>query len=142
MDIAPQSPEDLMDAALAEALAPVLRDLEGSGSVVPDVRDDQWSSVDGQVTAMLYSPDGSEQGVSAMITEPSAQRIASVADQVQEWAVEELCSIGRPATWPECPQHPGSHPLSAVVRESRPIWTCPSTGRMVSEIGQLPAPQQ
>jgi hypothetical protein len=130
-----------MDAALAEALAPVLRDLESSGSVVPDVRDDQWSGVDGQVTAMLYSADGSGQGVSAMITEPPAQRVASVADQVQEWVLEELCSIGRPAAWPECPQHPGSHPLSAGVRGSRPAWTCPGTGRIVSEIGRLPAPQ-
>jgi hypothetical protein len=130
-----------MDASLAEALAPVLRDLEGSGSVVPDVRDEQWSGVDGQATAMLYSADGSGQGVSAVITEPPAQRIASVADQVQEWAVEELCSIGRPATWPECPRHPGSYPLSAVVRGSRPVWTCPGTGRMMSEIGRLPAPQ-
>lgn len=131
-----------MDAALAEALAAVLRDLDSSGSVVPDVRDDQWSGVDGQVTAMLYSPDGSAQGVSAMLTEPPAQRIASVADQVQEWALEELCSVGRPATWPECPQHPGSHPLSAAEREGQPTWACPRSGRIVSQIGQLPAPRR
>jgi hypothetical protein len=129
-----------MDDRLAQALAPVLRDLAACGSVVPEVRDDQWSDVDGQVTAMLHSPGGSAQGVSAMTTEPPAQRIASVADQVQEWAVEELCSVGRPATWPECPEHPDSHPLSAVVRDGGPGWACPRTGRVVSEIGQLPAP--
>jgi hypothetical protein len=82
-----------MESALAEALTPVLRDLANSGSVIPQVRDHQWSDFEGQVTAMLFSPGGSGQGVSAMTGEPLAQRIASVADQVQEWAVEELCSI-------------------------------------------------
>ena len=47
---------------MAEALTPVLRDLENSGSEIPDVRDSQWSSF-GLVTAMLYSRDGSGQGV-------------------------------------------------------------------------------
>lgn len=130
-----------MDAALAEALAPVLRDLEGSGSPAPDVRDDQCSG-DGLVTAMLYSADGFGQGVSAMLTDSPAERVASVADQVQEWVLEDLWSIGRPATWPECPQHPGSHPLSAAVRGSRATWTCPRTGRIVTEIGQLSALQR
>lgn len=53
-----------MDVALSEALAPVLRDLGNSGSLVPDVRDRQWSDVPGQVTAVLHGPDGTAQGVS------------------------------------------------------------------------------
>ena len=73
-----------MDAALAEALAPVLRDLESSGSVIPEVGDDQWAGIDGQLTGWLRSPDGSGQGVSAMAAESPAQRIASVADQAQD----------------------------------------------------------
>jgi hypothetical protein len=126
-----------VDIALAEALTPVLRDLENSGSVIPEVRDHQWSDVEGQATAMLHSPDGSRQGVSVMTGDSLAQRIASVTDQVQEWAVEELCAVGRPTNWPQCPQHPSSHPLSAVVRDGRARWTCPATGDQVSEIGQL-----
>jgi hypothetical protein len=47
-----------VDAALAEALAPVLRDLESSGSVIPEVGDDQWAGIDGQLTGLLRSPDG------------------------------------------------------------------------------------
>ena len=129
-----------MDIALAEALAPVLRDLEDSGSVIPQVRDDQWSAVAGQVTAMLVSPDGTGQGVSVMTGESMVERIAAVADQVQEWAVEELCAVGRPTNWPQCPLHPGSHPVSAVVRDGRALWICPATGRPVSEIGQLGRP--
>ena len=42
-----------MYVALSEALAPVLRDLGSSGSLVPDVRDRQWSDVRGQVTAAV-----------------------------------------------------------------------------------------
>jgi hypothetical protein len=130
-----------VDTALAEALAPVLRDLETSGSVIPEVRDDQWSGVEGQATAMLHSPDGSGQGVSVMTGESPVQQIASVADQVQEWTVEELCSAGRPTNWPQCPKHPSTHPLAAVVRAGRAVWTCPATGRPVCEIGQLGRPQ-
>ena len=126
-----------MDTALAEALTPVLRDLEYSGSVIPEVREDQWGGIEGQATAALRSADGSGLGVSVMTGESRPQRIASVADQVQEWAVEELCSVGRPTNWPQCPHHPSSHPLSAVVRDGRAVWTCPATGRPVSEIGQL-----
>jgi hypothetical protein len=126
-----------VDTALAEALTPVLRDLEGSGSVIPEVRDEQWRGVEEQATAWLRSPDGSGQGVSVIPGESLPQRIASVADQVQEWAVEELCSVGRPTNWPQCPHHQSSHPLSAVVRDGRAVWACPATGRLVSEIGQL-----
>jgi hypothetical protein len=43
---------DLVDKILAEALAPVLRDLESSGSVIPGIRDKQWSTFEGQLTAM------------------------------------------------------------------------------------------
>jgi hypothetical protein len=129
-----------VDNALAEALTPVLRDLANAGSVIPEVRDSQWSSFEGQATAMLYSRDGSGQGISAMTGEPLPERIASVTDQVQDWAVEELGSIGSPTNWPQCPQHPDSHPLSPVVRQGRAVWNCPKTGHVVSEIGQLPAP--
>ena len=129
-----------MDSALSEALAPVLRDLENSGAPLPDVRDRQWSDVPGQVTAMLYGPDGSGQGVSAMAGEPLPDRIASVADQVQEWAVEALWHAGRPATWPECPEHPGSHPLAARLRDHRAAWTCPKTGNLICAVGELTGP--
>jgi hypothetical protein len=92
-----------VDIALSEALALVLRDLGNSGAPVPDVRDTQWSNFPGQITAMLHDTDGTAQGVFAMASESLPQRIASVADQVQEWAVEALWRAGGPATWPEMP---------------------------------------
>jgi hypothetical protein len=129
----------LVDSKLSEALAPVLDDLRNSGGPIPDVRDAQWSNFRGQVTATLYAPDGSGQGVSAMAAEPLAQRIASVADQVQEWAVEELCRVGRPATWPECTWHPDSHPMAAKVWDGVAAWTCPRSGQASDRIGSLRA---
>lgn len=74
-----------------------------------------------------------------MAGDPLPQRIAGVADQVQEWAVEELWRTGRPATWPECPWHPGSHPMTAVARDGRAGWTCPGSGREAGLIGTLGA---
>lgn len=130
----------LVDSKLSDALAPVLDDLRNSGGPIPDVRDAQWSNFPGQVTAMLYAADGSGQGVSAMAAEPLPQRIASVADQVQEWAVEELCRVRRPATWPECTWHPDSHPMAAEVRDGRAVWTCPRSGDASDRIGSLRAP--
>ena len=46
-----------VDAALSEALAPVLRDLENSGMLLPDILDEQEQDFDGRVYAMLYGPD-------------------------------------------------------------------------------------
>jgi hypothetical protein len=92
--------EDRVDAALSEALTPVLRDLEQSGAPRPDV--------------------------------------ALAADQVQEWAVEALWLAGRPATWPECPEHPDAHPITAMY-DHRAVWVCPRTRHLISGIGQLPA---
>jgi hypothetical protein len=129
-----------LDTALEEALAPVLSDLESTGSVIPEVRDEPWLATAEQVTAMLYSADGSGQGISARPADPLPERIASVADQVQEWVVEELCSVGRPTNWPQCPQHPHSHPLTAVERDGRAVWACPTTAGVVREIGQLANP--
>jgi len=131
-----------VDIALSEALAPVLRDLGACGAPVPDIRDQQWSDFPGQVTAMLHDTDGTAQGVFAMTGESLPQRIASVADQAQEWAVEALWRAGRPATWPECPEHPNSHPLTAAVQEDRAVWICPTTGHLVNDIGRLPAPDR
>jgi hypothetical protein len=126
-----------VDIALSEALAPVLDDLGNSGAPVPDVRDQQWASFPGQVSAMLYGSDGTSQGVSAMADEPLVQHIASVADQMQEWAVKALWRAGRPATWPQCPEHPNSHPLAAMVRDDRAVWICPKAGHLVNKVRQL-----
>jgi hypothetical protein len=64
-------------------------------------------------------------------------QLAHIADQIQEWAVEELWNQGRPATWPECPIHPGSHPLEPVVVASAALWRCPKTTEPFANVGEL-----
>jgi hypothetical protein len=124
-------------AALTEALQPVLDDLRNSRSVIPDVCDEQWSDYPGQVTAMMYGADGSGQGISVLAEVPLPERVRALADQIQDWAVEELWAADRPTNWPACPQHPDSHPLQAGLAEGRPVWCCPETDLVVGEIGHL-----
>ena len=68
---------------------------------------------------------------------PAPERLADLADQLQEWEVEELAAAGRPATWPECPQHPDSHPLAPQARGDQAVWCCPASGQVISVIGAL-----
>ena len=85
---------DRVDIVLSEALAPVLGYLGNSGALLPVIRDEPWPDVNGQVTAMLFGPDGSGQSVFVMAGESLPERIMSVAGQVQEWGPGLRC---RPA---------------------------------------------
>jgi hypothetical protein len=83
---------------------------------------------------MVWFPDGSGAGIHVRAGD---QQVAMLADQLQDALVESLPSLGLPAVWPECPDHPDSHPLQAVCDEAAAVWTCPRTGRQVGPIGQL-----
>lgn len=119
------------DPEFAEALDTVLHDLRAQGAVLPQVR------VAPGYGAMLYEPDGSGHGVQWPPPGTAADRLASLADQVQEWAVEALWSAGAAAVWPHCPEHPNSHPLTATVVAEAAVWTCPRSGAVVARIGAL-----
>lgn len=86
---------------------------------------------------MLRRPGGSGRGIFVMTHLAVAEQVASVADQVQEWAVEDLWGRGLSTSWPGCPEHPGSHPLEAVVRADRAVWVCPRSGAVVAAVGAL-----
>lgn len=60
-------------------------------------------------------------------------RLTQIADQVQDWAVEERWKRGESAVWPECPAHPDSHPLRPVDG----AWHCPKSGERIAAIGGL-----
>ena len=92
-----------------QALETVLHDLRAEGAVLPRV------SVAADYGLMLHDPDGSGHGIRWLEDGTHADRLANLADQVQEWAVEALWSAGAPAVWPHCPQHPNSHPLAATT---------------------------
>jgi hypothetical protein len=127
-----------VEPELAAALDPVLRDLARPGGVLPDIRDEPWTDDPQTAGAMLYAADGSGMGVSVALGKPRHAQVAAVSDQVQEWAVEALWSLGRPTNWPPCPRHPGRHPLAADDRAGRAAWICPADQTEISEIGRLP----
>jgi hypothetical protein len=125
-----------MDAVLERALAPVLRDLRTTGVPEPDVRDDDWANDPTVATAMLWSADASGAGLRVDRHAPEPDRIAMVADQVQEWVIEELWSTA-PTNWPPCPDHPRTHPLTAKVVNGAAMWTCPTDGSPFVPVGAL-----
>src|SRR6478672_4216266 len=54
----------------------------------------------------------------------------TVADQVQEWAIEE-CVGDADTNWPRCPHHPDSHPLLASTANASAVWVCPTDQQVV-----------
>jgi hypothetical protein len=128
-----------VDDVLMQALAPVLSDIARTVAVPLEIRDEQWSDFPGQLTAMIYTEDGTGTGVSVMARDPLADRVVLVADQVQDIIVEALWTARRPTSWPECPMHPSAHPLKAEVSASGPTWRCVRSGVDVVEIGSLTA---
>jgi hypothetical protein len=84
----------------------------------------------------VWAPDGSGSGIRIQWAAPLADRVADIADQVQEVAIEALWHEGFSATWPECPLHPNSHPLEAVSIADRAVWRCPTSTEAVAEVGK------
>lgn len=114
-----------MDEVLERAMEPVLRDVRSSGLEPPGIGDEPWADDPSSVSAMLWSADGSGVGVSADRRVAEHERIARVADQVQEWVIEQRWGAGA-TNWPACPRHPDSHPLQASVRGGAAVWLCPA----------------
>ncbi|WP_020578546.1 hypothetical protein [Actinopolymorpha alba] len=121
-----------MDEVLREAMEPVFRDLRSTGISLPRVEDNDWA----ECGAMLRSPDGTGAGVSLDRSAPEFERVAMIADQVQEWVIEELWGRA-PTNWPRCPHHPDSHPLEASVRDRVAVWMCPADQTPVAPVGGL-----
>jgi hypothetical protein len=137
-------PRPLADSergVIRAAFAPVLRDLRATGAIVPEVREEAHDDRTAEaVSAWVTSGDGSGMGVWVSLADSPAERVAQLAEQLQEWEVEQLCWAGRSATWPECPEHPGSHPLEPVVAGGIAVWRCPRSQRAAGTIGGLELP--
>lgn len=135
-----RNPRPLTDDARSQLyanLAPVLRDIRATGAIVPDVREEAHEDLGADmVSAWIQRPDGIVgTGVRVDLALPPEERLADIAEQLQEWEMEELAAVDRPATWPECPEHPGSHPLSPRVQDGAAVWSCPRTGHVEWPIG-------
>lgn len=116
-------------------MEPVLHDLRKAGIPSPLVEDCDWTEDSGIAAAMLRSRDGSGTRVWVARSAPAFERVAELADQVQEWAVEELWGQG--SNWPQCPQHPSSHPMQATTRNGAAVWVCPADQAVAVAIGTL-----
>ncbi|MFR9727148.1 hypothetical protein ACL02R_27875 [Streptomyces sp. MS19] len=119
---------------MEEELAAVLRDIGAQCAVPPLLRPTGVP----ETPLMLCAPDGSGAGLNEPRGTRPGERLADLADQVQDWAVEALWGAGLPAVWPVCPAHPDTHPLAAAVRDGAAVWTCPRTGAAVARVGELP----
>lgn len=82
---------------IGRAMTKVLHDLEVAGIPIPQVEGSDWQTRPGAESAFLRAEDRSGMGVWVNTQVPEAAQIAMLADQVQEWAVEELARIGRAA---------------------------------------------
>lgn len=118
-------------------MVPVLRDLRGAGIAAPRVEDREWIADPGSCSVMLWSPDGSGTGVWVSGAAAEYERVAMVADQVQEWAIEELWRVEAPTNWPQCPRHPNSHPMTVSTRDAEAVWVCPTDAAVISPVGGL-----
>lgn len=125
-----------MDEVLTDAMAPVLRDLESAGIEAPQIKAGSWGDEPDIVSAMLLSPDGGWTGVSISRLLPAVERVASIADQVQGWVIEEQWTGGS-TNWPPCPRHPRNHPMTVSIRGAVATWTCPKDNVAVSPVGEL-----
>lgn len=117
-------------------MAPVLRDLRSTGIAPPRIEDRDWTDDPSSASVMLWSPDGSGAGVYVSRAAPEFEREAMVADQVQDWVIEELWGDG-PTNWPPCPRHPNSHPMTVSTREAAAVWTCPADEVVILPVGEL-----
>jgi hypothetical protein len=62
-----------------------------------------------------------------------------VTDTAQDAIVEALWSAGKPAVWPNCPDHSNTHPLQTDITPSEElVWVCPRSHRVVCVVGALP----
>ncbi len=125
-----------MNDLLREALEPVLRDVAATGAPMPDVRDGDWAGDADTASAVLWSRDGNGAGVQVRLSGSGADRVAHVADQVQEFVIEELAGLAA-TNWPVCPRHPTTHPLEAMSKDGVAVWACPAEPIPVSPIGAL-----
>lgn len=125
-----------MDAELEVALTPVLADLIHATSLTPEFRDIDWPIPETAAT-MLCLADAGGAGVSITSGADRTDQVVSLADQVQDWAVEALWAARRSPVWPECPDHPDSHPLRAIKQNGLAIWVCPVSLSEICQIGSL-----
>jgi hypothetical protein len=127
-----------MEGACRPALADLDRSRPGLLRLGP--RPESLPAVDpwGNDGASLWLWDTGGQGTGVWLGEPEEAPSAALfraCEAVQEAAIEAVHGA-----WPECPDHPDSHPLELREAGNRPAWACPVNGRSVAPVGELGGP--
>lgn len=82
----------------------------------------------------LVSVSGGRTGIVIPIDVDEPARRVLLADQVQDFLHEELSALGKSTSWPECPEHPNSHPLRPQIVDGTGAWVCPKTQQNFGEL--------
>ncbi len=113
------------------AAAPVLSDLERCHP--GRVRLERHDDIDGPEAVLGDTNGGMGTGLWLGDShEEPWQAVLHMTKQVQEAAFEHLWR-----TWPECPEHPNTHPLDPDAERDSVVWRCPQTGGVVAHVGRL-----
>lgn len=121
-------------AEFERALEPVLRDLRATAGPLPSSIGPLYEH-SGFSLIRNFDGDHGSRGIRMPTRTTLPEQIAFVADEVQEWAIEE--NWGKNSNWPKCPKHPTTHPLEAVVLGGYAVWRCPEARESVARIGSL-----
>lgn len=115
------------------ALAPVLQDLQAEPVPALTIQPDTT----GQAQAWLVDATGARTGLRLESTIEGLDAVIWVAETVQEAAIEALWAASLPAVWPNCPRHPGTHPLAPAAIAGTAKWRCPADDVAVAGLGSL-----
>jgi hypothetical protein len=129
-----------VSSPLRTALNLVLRDLAATGGITLRLLDEPSDKDPEYESLWMLSGRRDRTGLLAPLDLPAPERLVHIADQIQEFVSEELGRLELPATWPECPEHPASHPLTPELTSSGPAWVCPKSADTIAPIGELSRP--
>jgi len=138
------SPRQLTEAeraVLRQAVTPLLADLAASGMSVPVILEEAREEREAEVCGWIQGPGGTGTGTSVLLDSSPAERVAELAEQLQNWAADQLHDAGRPPEWPACPRHPDPpRRLEPQVRDGHAAWVCWESGQVIWPIGELEIP--
>ena len=140
----------------AAVLGPILRDWDSSGIdywVQEDWAPSPYDPYSAAAVAMVWTPDGSGTGV--LIGAPgdpvTALMVLAAAEALHDAVVDDRL-LGT-TTWPPCPMHPGTHPLTprrqelgrvhaqeldqALYSDVEVVWACSRSDEVVCRVGEL-----
>jgi hypothetical protein len=126
-------------AILWKAVAPLLRDMEATGHVRPDIQAEAHARPGvGVVCAWIQDAGGTGRQITVLSAGQRGDQLSDLAEQLQDWATGTQADPRQPR-WPDCPVHPG-HRLEPEAIGETAVWYCPQTNRVIAEVGALDSP--